>query len=483
MALLRVSNLRASYGAEAQLLSGISFKLSAGEHLGLSGASGAGKSTLLRLLSGLAVRESGLTWQGDVKAFGEHDILRSGPLADGRIGLVTEEPKAGLHPQRTLAESWRRFGLPPVAVGLLAEFGLENPQSILDRYPYQISGGEAQRYRLATALARNPRVLLLESPTASLDSVSTQRVLEVLEKRLASGLGIIHVSHDTDLLDRIATRRFHLQDGSLMPPSPAVRLSPKPQKPSQTKLFSAKHVAVVVAEKQAPLVDDVSLHIKKSEILGLAGRSGSGKTSLGRAIARLLPATGSAGFSESEKAYTLATHAYSAPDQRVQYLWQESREALNPKLTVKRTLSDALAAGRGRLSNGYKNAAELWEAVGMNLASLPRAAISLSTGEMLRLALARAIAVSPELLIADEILASLDATTRCGIVDLLRSQQRRTGLGILWIGHDLRQLQEVSDRIAVMDEGKIVETLSAEDFIVSARSLAARQLSAAAGLT
>ena len=458
--LLRVTDLRAAYAGGADVLAGVTFELAPGEHLGISGDSGAGKSTLLRIIAGLAARE---------RAFSQHGSVE---LATGtRVGLVTEDPISGLHPQRTVAQTWRALGIPNEAAALLRELEVANAEQLLRRYPHQLSGGEAQRVRLAMALAGDPGLLLLESPTAPLDAVATATVLRVIERRRSEGTAIVHVTHDRALLARVASRHLHLRSGKLVAPPALTRISTRADEYEAVEpLLRVEGLCVRAARAARPLVTDVGFELHSGEALGLTGRSGSGKTSLGLALARLVPANGRVAFRRSAKPYPLATAEYANPDARVQYLWQEPRRALNPALTVRETL------------RGLGDATVLCTRVGLPAAILERRAVTLSTGEMLRLTLARVLAVRPEVLICDEVFAGVNARLREELATVLYRECRDRGLAVLWIGHDLRELVRLCDRTLVLAEGHLVDEIRRSDPAGDWRHPATRQLLDAAGL-
>ena len=470
MTVIAAKGLTAAYGNGAAVLYGIDLQVEAGQHLGISGRSGAGKSTLLRILAGLSRFEHELQVSGQVTGFDGHDLLIK-PYSAGQIGWITEEPKAGLHAQRTLAETWIRYGLPDQLNAWLSRLKVADPHRLMQRYPHQVSGGEAQRFRIAMALARRPRLLLMEGPTSSLDAVAAQEVMSIIGACVDEGMAVIHVSHDTALLDRYATHRLELESGRLrrVEQTAAPRNEPRPIARHEPALVVRDLTATAESDRKT-LVDQVSFGIDRGQAFGLAGRSGSGKTSLGLALARLLPATGCVEFCGSEKPYPLANRGYASPDRRIQYIWQESRAALNPSLSALAHVLPVAMLEHDKAESRVRIDA-LCEEVGFPRALLARSARTLSSGEMLRLTLVRALAAEPEILVCDELLATVDYETGARIVDTLQKFQLSQNLSLLWIGHDLQQMRTMCSMIGVMEGGRLVESSKPEDLMHSTESV------------
>ncbi len=466
--LLAAEDLRAAYAPEAPVLRGINFQLEAGEQLGLSGKSGSGKTTLLRLCAGLAKLESAATVSGQLNSCGL-DLLAApeGQLVSFRQNTsawVTEDPQAGLHPHRTLAASLRRFGLGNRYQQWFERLELPLASGFAERLPSEISGGQAQRVRLAFALARNPRLLLLESPTASLDPITAQLVLQQIEQSQRSGVAILHVTHDETLLDRVASRRLHLHHGQLMEPTatPSPPLTPL-KMPAQAGTTSPvlQVDELRVNYKTVEAVRGVSFSVLPGETLALVGRSGSGKTSIGKALAGLVPSAGSVQLAEGGPARGA-----------IQYVWQEPRLSLNPHFTVATTLREA------HRRRGFDERA-LLEQVGLSEEYLQRQVLTLSTGEMQRVVLARALAVEPQVLVCDELMAGVDSRLRIALTLLLRRLQRELGLSIIYITHDLSAVPHLAHRMLILEDGEVVEQGPVEDVLQQPQAAITRALVAA----
>ena len=464
---LHLGRLSAAYaGGGPPVLAGLDLHLAPGSYLGVSGASGAGKTTLTRIAAGLARSVDGFALGGRAEyvparptPFTAPTDLRAKRLDELRhyrrrlVGRVTEDPVVGLHPQRTIAQSWRRLGLPGTAAEGLAALAIPAPETLAHRRPHQVSGGEAQRVRLAMALARAPELLLLESPVAALDPLTRKTVLDAVRVAVEGGASCLHVSHDTELLACIADSALELRGGRLHP-SPGNRAdylaADPPNPPSDGEVvLAAEQLTVRYPGSSDPALRPLSFELARGGALGVVGRSGSGKTSLALALSGLVAYRGRV---------RLATRDARA----VQYVWQEPRRSLNPSFTVGRTLTEAGVAKR--------DLARHLDRVGLPAGLIPRNALTLSTGQMQRLAIARALAVSPAVLVCDEIAAGLDHDNRRRIVELLDGLRAAEGLAVVFVTHDLRLARRVSRDILALEGGSVRERGRTREVLSAPRS-------------
>ena len=451
---LTAEALSARYrGATVDVLRDLDLQVEAGEYVGLSGASGAGKSTLLRLCAGLYGLEGNVEASGMLQYGADLQLLSLPPAAalgfrQNTTSLLTEDPISGLHPQRTVGKLWRQSNFRRNLSDVLAQYGLPPREDFASRYPHQLSGGEAQRIRLAFALEKRPELLLLESPTSALDEGNTGRILDLLATyHKERDTTVLHVDHDHDLLAHLTDRRFQLRNGSIGPPPPIrpLRLSLKPA--SNELRLRVQNLSIVYGQRgatQAKLItlNNLALHI--GETVCLVGPSGSGKTSVGRALARLQPAHGQVSLYRAGRTETisLARHRLDASDTRIQYIFQEPRLAINPKLTVAQTLAHGKRYGL--------SVEELLRRVALPIELASRRAITLSTGQMQRLTIARALAVRPLVLVCDETTAGLDPVAQQQVLEQLVTAQAVTGLSVLFITHDLAVAKAVGHRVVEM---------------------------------
>ena len=488
-ALLRAEGLAFRYaGASVTTLRDLSFALHRGEWLGLAGASGSGKTTLLRLCAGLHPVEPLGAVDGQVTfraAGGEHLDVLAGPARALRayrrdaVAHLSETPVAGLHPHRRLVGTARQLGVRVEDLAALMErLGLD-AGVFLRRYPRELSGGEAQRVRLAFALARRPRLLLLENPTSALDPPTARRIVSAVRRFRENGNSVLHVDHDARLLSALADRQLRLAYGQLRegPAGSAVR-------PATAALADDDATGPVAARVSAlevtypgqgrPAVRVAELVLHAGECVAVLGRSGSGKSSLGRALAGLIDAEGTVELA-GKRPYRLAERGapYLDVEPCIQYVWQEPRASLNPALSVGQTLR--LAARHPNLAHP-PTPEELLASVGLASELLDRSVLELSTGQMQRLCLARAIAPGPSVLVCDEVTAALDSVARAAVLATLDNLRRDRGLALIFVTHDVDLARQVSHRTMVLDGGSVVESGPTPEVLAHPGSEAARAL-------
>jgi len=442
--LLKAAELTVAYGDQPAVFSDLDFSLSVGGYLGLSGPSGSGKTTLLRLCAGLYGLDHKPRLSGLLSHNEDLDLIGSKPSdrLDYRrdcVSMITENPRAGLHPQRSVSDSWKHYGMQSELASALLLLGISAVDRIANAYPHELSGGEAQRVRLAFALAKKPSLLLLESPTAALDIENAQLVWNQVQAARQSGTAILHVDHNLGLLAQHAEHRLHLRvDSPLDLPS-----APSDIKFGEEVLLAADVTISYGAFKAA---DAINLSLRSGEFVALLGPSGAGKSSLGKALSRIQPAVGILKIEGSFAAFAKTPYAHA--DTRVQYIWQEPRLSMNPTFSVLKTLKEAI--GPRRISPE-----ELLELVGLSTDKLQQNTLTLSTGEQQRLAIARALAVGPKVLVCDEITSGLDTGRAQHILSMLHRLRKELGLAILFITHDSALAESHANRCLVMKNGRL----------------------------
>ncbi|MFI6498881.1 dipeptide ABC transporter ATP-binding protein [Nonomuraea typhae] len=496
-ALLAIAGLTVTHrtaAGEVTVVDGVTLQVRPGEVVGLVGESGSGKTQTVLAALGLLppsgrIAAGSVHFDGaDLAELGERALNRvRGP----RIGYVSQEPMSNLDPSfrvgSQLAEPLRvHRGLSRRAarlrvLELLARVGIAEPERIYRAYPHEISGGTAQRVLIAGAIACDPELLVADEPTTALDVTVQAEVLDLLRSlRAERGMAVLLVTHDlgvvADMCDRVAVMRH----GRLVEEAATRALFAHPAQPYTKDLLAANpHNAgprprpaaagaplleiggLWVAYPQrglgkAPLqvLKGVSLAIAQGETLGLVGESGSGKTTLGRAVLGLAPVSGG----------SILFAGQPLPGRRarallVQAVFQDPFSSLNPAMSIADILVEPLLA-HGRL--GYEAASArvtgLLDRVRLPAGTGERRARELSGGQRQRVAIARALALGPPLIICDEPVSALDVSTQAQVLDLLVEIQRDTGVGYLFISHDLAVVRNVCDRVAVMSGGMLVET-------------------------
>ncbi|MFI6736332.1 dipeptide ABC transporter ATP-binding protein [Nonomuraea sp. NPDC050451] len=518
--LLDVEDLRVSFRGGVAV-EGVSFSIAPGECLALVGESGSGKSVTARALVGLAgrgarVRAARLSLDGqDLRGHRSKDWRR---LRGRRIGLVLQDALTALDPLRTVgaevAEGLRAHRLAPrgeVAervTELLAAAGVPNPAERRRKYPHQLSGGLRQRALIAGALAAGPDLLIADEPTTALDVSVQARILDLLAERRAAGTALLLISHDLAVVARLADRIAVMRAGRIVELGPAREVLSRPEHPYTRELLAAVPSAAPRPARAFPgpavlsvrevgkrfadgttALEGVSLDVSPGEIVGLVGESGSGKTTLARVALGLLAPDGGEVLLGGEPWSGLSERERRPLRHRVGVVWQDPLSSLDPRYTVAKTVGEAVAAARrafgtpGEARTAASTATraagrveELLAMVGLGPELSRRRPHQLSGGQRQRVAIARALAAGPSLLICDEPVSALDVSIQAQVLDLLLTLRDELGLAMLFISHDLAVIRQVSDRVAVMRAGRVVESGHAADVFAAPRHAYTREL-------
>ncbi|MBY5773507.1 ABC transporter ATP-binding protein [Rhizobium leguminosarum] len=498
------------------LLDAVSLDLGKGEILGLVGESGSGKSlfcrSLVRLLpSSLLKIESGsvLLEGRDLMRVDEGEMLK---VRGGEIGMIFQNPTSHLDPVMRIgdqiAEGIRYHqGLGAretraAATEILAQVGFPDPKRQYDSYPHEFSGGMRQRAMIGVALSCNPKILIADEPTTALDVTIQAQILRLLiDIRDRRGLSIILITHDLGIVAQTCDRIAVLRGGKLIEEGPKRTILARPQHPYTINLInshpsipgaiSAPLLEIVEANQSArPLleIDDlhvrfraggalfggsaktvsavagVSLQIMPGETVGIVGESGSGKSTLARAVLGLTPlSSGHVTFDGLDLA--LQKSACLAKLRReTAMVFQDPYNALNPRLTIGQMLAEVLKV-QGKVAKADIPARidALLDLVGLECEFAGRKPRSMSGGQCQRAGIARALAVDPKLIIADECVAALDVTIQAQIIELFRELTAKMNLTLIFIAHDLAIVRNLCERVVVMYRGEIVEEGRSEE--------------------
>ncbi|KEA07873.1 ABC transporter ATP-binding protein [Agrobacterium rhizogenes] len=501
---------------ERILLDAVSLDLAKGEILGLVGESGSGKSllcrSLIRLLpSSLLKIESGsvLLEGRDLTRISDADMLK---VRGGEIGMIFQNPTSHLDPVmrigNQIAEGVRYHqGLNArearaAAIEILGQVGFPDPIRQYESYPHEFSGGMRQRAMIGVALSCNPKILIADEPTTALDVTIQAQILKLLmDIRDKRGLSIILITHDLGIVAQTCDRIAVMRGGKLLEDGPKRTLLSQPRHPYTIDLIkshpSMPDETVPVAETakdDAPLkplleIDDlhvrfnvggglfkgsgaktvnavsgVSLRLMPGETVGIVGESGSGKSTLARAILGLTPlSSGHITFDGIDLAQQ-RTAGLAKLRREAAMVFQDPYNALNPRLTIGQMLTEVLKVQSKVASADIPaRVGELLDLVGLELEFAKRKPRSMSGGQCQRAGIARALAVDPQLIIADECVAALDVTIQAQIIELFRELTRKMNLTLLFIAHDLAIVRNLCQRTVVMYRGEIVEEGPSEE--------------------
>jgi len=498
MSLLAVEDLTVALppgGDRAEAVSAIDFVIEPGESLCVVGESGSGKSVCAAAIMGLL--PPALRVRGGVINFEGGDLLKLAPAAlrglrGARIGMIFQEPMTALNPLMRVGEQIAEVlavhgvrGSAARVPELLEAVNLPDPARLARAYPHLLSGGQRQRVMIAMALALEPALLIADEPTTALDVTTQMQILRLIKEiQTRRGTGVLFITHDFGVVAEIADRVVVMQEGRVVEAGLAATILRAPQHPYTKALIAAvPHRSAPPPQAEAtrvleligvrktywrgggllgrrsrvPAVQDADITLYKGETLGLVGESGSGKSTLARCIVRLIrPEDGAIRFHATD--LTLLSRAAWKPfRKRIQMVFQDPFASLNPRRRVGEIIAEGpMAHGTSRAS-AVARARELLALVQLDGSATDRFPHEFSGGQRQRIGIARALAMDPELLIADEPVSALDVSVQAQVLALLEELRRKLGLTMLFITHDLRVAAQICGRVAVMQHGVIVE--------------------------
>ena len=519
MTVLAVDGLsvRLPPGADrARALEGVSLHVDAGEVLCLVGESGSGKSMLASAV--LRLLPPGVTIEAGAVRLGGEDLARLPERAmrrvrGPRIGMVFQDASTALNPLHRvfdqLAEPFRthtrlgRTAIRAKVLELLEQVGLPDPAGTARAYVHQLSGGQRQRVGIAIALALEPALLIADEPTTALDVTTQAQVLALMrDLQRRRGTALLFVTHDFGVVAEIADRVAVLQGGVLVEQGPAEQVLNRPTHPYTQALIaavpplapapprpvSAETVLTVQGldktyrargwrgRRAVKALDGVSVTLPRGATLGVVGESGSGKSTLARCLLGLLPPDGGTVVLDGADLLTMPRRDAA---KRVQMVFQDPYASLNPRRRVGELVAQGpMVHGMAR-GPALARARELLTLVALGPEAASRFPHEFSGGQRQRIALARALALEPHVLVADEPVSALDVSVQAQVLALLADLRARLGLSMVFVTHDLRVAGRICDRIAVMQGGRVVEEGTAEEVFLRPREAYTQALLAA----
>ena len=494
-------------GKRLGLVEGVHVKVGQREIVGLIGESGSGKSITASTVLGLLPRNVRVA-SGSIRLEGKELVGLSEPdmarLRGDRLALVPQDAQRGLNPTLRVgiqvAEPLNLHRGHPVgslmesAIGLLGAVHIRDPGQRVHDYPHQFSGGMQQRTLIAMGLALEPALLIADEPTTALDVTVQAQVLDLLrEIRAIHGTSILFISHDLGVVASLCDRVYVMRTGSIVESGPVAKILEAPEHPYTQALLRASPSLLRGTAVPAPCtprppwgtavlrvenlgcvfggnglfrrqgairaVDDVSLEVAKGTTLGIVGESGSGKSTLLRAILRLSRPSSGRILIDDLDIWSLRGRQLTSLRRMVQPVFQDPGGSFNPRQTVRQVLDAPLAvhAVADRRQRAHM-IVEALERVGLGEAFLDRYPHQLSGGQKQRIAIARAIILKPGLLLLDEPTSALDVSIQAQILELFQATKRELGLTAVFVSHNLAVIRAVADHVAVMRDGRLVET-------------------------
>lgn len=492
------------------ILSDVSFQIKAGQTLGVIGESGSGKS--MTALSIMQLLPRGSELRGAIHFDGRSlDTLSEEQLCDIRgsdIGMIFQEPMTALNPVKTIgdqvSESIRlhrrvsRDEAEKLTAQTLERVGLPNNEFPLSRYPHELSGGQRQRVVIAIAVACEPKLLIADEPTTALDVTTQAGILDLLKTlQRDEGLALMLITHDLAVVSNMADDVVVMKKGIVVEQGNLGAVFRNPSNSYTRLLFDASALTQISRSKltlsetaqseagnSVPLlqvnnliceykipragvfesptffraVNDISFDIRHGESIGLVGESGCGKSTLSRALLGLMKLHSGSILLNGESV-SAAKEVSRAARQQMQVVFQDPYGSFNPRQKVERLISEPLFLLDKKPSKVQTQTLvkKVLESVGMNHSDADKFIHEFSGGQRQRIAIARALIIKPSLIILDEAVSALDVSVRAQVLELLHELAQKEGLAYLFISHDLSVVQRVSDRVLVMEKGKIVE--------------------------
>ncbi|KCV59650.1 ABC transporter, ATP-binding protein [Bordetella bronchiseptica 99-R-0433] len=495
-------------GAGNAILRDIDVEIRQGETVCLVGESGSGKSMTSLAVMGLLPKGLLRVTGGRIELDGQ-DLLELGPAAlrdlrARRISMIFQEPMTALNPVMKVGPqieevldshtALSRREKKQRVLDIMEQVHLPDVARIYESYPHQLSGGQRQRIMIAMALVLEPRLLIADEPTTALDVTTQNQVLKLIgELQRKHDTAVLFITHDMGVVAEIADRVYVMRLGEIVESAPVEQLLREPRQDYTRKLLKsvpsliprpgraaprasaalqvqglAKRYALsgfLGRRREVQAAQDVAFSIQPGRTLGIVGESGSGKSTVARCVMRLIePSEGAIRVGDADIA-RLGPRQLKPYRKHLQIVFQDPYRSLNPRRTIGASLIEGpVNFGQDRQA-ALAQAAELLELVGLPADALARYPHQFSGGQRQRIAIARAIAMRPDVLVADEAVSALDVSVQAQVLELLETLQRKLDIAILFITHDLRVAAQICDEVMVMRHGRVVEHDTAENVL------------------
>lgn len=519
--LLDISNLNLWFHTETamgtlgrtQVLYDINLQIARHQTIALVGESGSGKSVTALSVLRLLEDSFNVDTEGSIR-FSDNDLLSLSldeirSIRGNRISMIFQEPMTSLNPVYTIGnqmieplamhQGMNKFDAEKEAIRLLGRTGITEPAARMQVYPHQLSGGQRQRVMIAMALACRPKLLIADEPTTALDVTIQVQILELIKDLQDEfGMSVLLITHDLALVKRTADHVYIMKDGKIVESGETEQILNTPKEAYTIHLMSSVPSGSPALKEKAPVlletkrlnctftlktgwtfplkrktrtisaVDNVSFNLEQGTTCGIVGESGSGKTTLAMAILKLVRSSGEILFDQTNL-QPLSNRQMRALRQDIQVVFQDPYSSLSPRLTVHQIIEEGLKIHTPKSTRDERSnlVFEALEEVGLEPDMAWRYPHEFSGGQRQRIAIARAVVLKPKLLILDEPTSALDVTIQAQIIELLLDLQNRYNMSYLFISHDLRVVRALSDHIAVMQNGQIVEAGPAREIFQS----------------
>ena len=482
------------------VLNGIGLTIRAGETVCLVGESGSGKSVTSLAIMGLLPKDALFVTGGSITLSGT-DLLAQTPaqmqdIRARRVAMIFQEPMTALNPVLRVGDQIEEVleshtSLPADerrrrVLDIMEQVHLPDIERIYRSYPHQLSGGQRQRIMIAMALVLEPELLIADEPTTALDVTTQKQILSLIaELQEKHGTAVLFITHDMGVVAEIADTVYVMRHGDVVEHAPIETLLRAPREDYTQALLRAVPSLMPRAARPVPdsaaviSVDrldmvygggglfrrraathaarDVTFAVAPGRTLGIVGESGSGKSTVARCVMRLIQPTGGRIDLNGTDIATLGRAQLKPHRKHLQVVFQDPFRSLNPRWTVGRSLIEGPVNYGTAREAAMARAAELMEIVGLPRDSLDRYPHQFSGGQRQRIAIARAVMMEPDILVADEAVSALDVSVQAQVLDLLDQLQERLGIGIIFITHDLRVAAQICDDVLVMQRGVVVE--------------------------